>query len=146
MTLGLLIRETMQGWIEIDGKRSDLELRLEAFTHRWWSLTAARPFEGTVSIGFEPPLAASGLLRIYPRGPHYQVRFYHPHQGWLTLEGKKHYRLSQLRHSLTTCPLQVFRQHKLIGSAELAYRQPLWRFPLESLRLAWRRTAEEARP
>lgn len=140
MSLGILIREAMQGWIELKGERHPFTIQLEAFTRQWWSLTAPRPFQGTVSLGSDIPLPTEGILTIFPSGPHYEIRFYHPDYGWLDLSGKKTYALSELHHSLTTCPLTVFQNKIAIGQAELSYRKPIWQFPLESLRLARRPT------
>ena len=136
--LGLLIDETMSGWIELDGERLPFAIRLEAFTPRIARLTVPRILTGTVSVGDSCPLAAEGILTLYPTGPAYDFSFVLPGRGRVNCLGRKQYRLSALRESLTTCPLTVACDGEECGRAELVYREPLWRFPLSAVRLARR--------
>ncbi|MFE8072236.1 hypothetical protein QQM79_14360 [Marinobacteraceae bacterium S3BR75-40.1] len=138
---GLLIEEEMSGWLELEGRREPFSIRLEAFTDRLFRLTVPRAFTAVVHVGDSGPLAAEGTLTLYPTGPAYDISFVWPGVGAVNALGKKQYRLSDLKTSLTTCPLTVTCDGEPRGQAELVYRKPLWRFPLESLRLTCRPAA-----
>lgn len=137
MTIGVLIKESMSGWLQLDKEDSqqDFAFSLRAFTPRVFSLTAARAFRGTVMLqGRQFP--CEGELTLFTHGPHYWLEFDHPELGRLHVEGKKTYRLKNLAESMTTCPLEVFRDGKRIGHAEVAYRDSMLAFPFSALRLS----------
>lgn len=137
MTIGVLIKETMSGWLQLDNEsgQRDFAFSLRAFTPRVFSLTAARAFRGTVTLdGHQLP--CEGELTLFTHGPHYWLEFDHPELGRLHVEGKKTYRLKNLAASMTTCPLEVFSNGKRIGHAEVAYRDSMLAFPFSALRLS----------
>lgn len=136
MTMGLQIRETMSGWLQLDNMASQqsFAFSLRAFTPKIFSFTVPRPFHGTVQLaGGEYP--CEGELTLFPGGPHYWLEFDHPELGRLHIEGRKTYRLKQLAHSMTTCPLDVFQESRKIGRAEVAYQDSMLAFPFTALRL-----------
>lgn len=137
MTIGMVIEETMSGWLELDNDAAprDFSFSIRAFTDRPLALTAPRDFRGRVRLdGVEAPVA--GTLTIHPTGPAYELVFDHPELGTLYLSGRKTYDLRKLKVSMTTCPLKVYRDGKAIGSAEVAYRDSMLAFPFKAIRLA----------
>lgn len=137
MALGLVVKETMSGWLKLDGesRERDFAFSLQSFTPRIFSLGAPRSFRGTVRLdGAEVP--CRGELTLHASGPHYWLDFRHPELGLLHVEGKKEYSLKSLVHSLTTCPMFVYRDGRKIGEAEAAYRDSMLTFPFKALRLA----------
>lgn len=136
------LSETMSGWLALDGGSHDsLRLELTASAPLWSWPTAARPFIGTVSLAAtKETLPAVGTLALLPGGAAYDFSFTSAQWGALRCAGRKHYRLRGLRESLVTCPLRLYRGPECIGTGEIRYLEPIWRFPLESLRL--RRSAE----
>lgn len=137
MAIGMVIEETMSGWLELanDTAPRDFSFSIRAFTPRPLALTAPRDFRGRVRLdGVELPV--SGTLTIHPTGPAYELVFDHPELGTLYLAGRKTYDLFNLKVSLTTCPLTVYRDGRAIGSAEVAYRDSMLAFPFKAVRLA----------
>lgn len=137
MTTGLLLKETMSGWLRIEGDTQprDFAFSLRAFTPRIFSFTAPRAFRGVATLdGTE--VECRGELTLHPSGPHYWLDMEHPELGLLHIDGKKQYRLSGLVHSLTTCPMTVYRNGEAIGEAQVAYRESMLAFPFKALRLA----------
>jgi hypothetical protein len=55
--------------------------------------------------------------------------------GSLHLAGRKTYDVRRLIPSMTTLPLLVYRQGRIVGEAELVYRDSVLTFPLKALRL-----------
>jgi len=137
MTWTLDLSETMSGWLAVDGEpRDSLRLELTASAPLWSWPTAGRPFTGTVWLAAtQETLPTVGTLALLPGGAAYDFSFTSAHWGALRCAGRKHYRLRQLRASLVTCPLRLYRGQDCIGAGEIQYRQPIWRFPLASLRL-----------
>ena len=74
-------------------------------------------------------------LNFWLSGPRYEMKFHHPDLGLVELKGEKSYDLANLKESLTVCPLTVFQQGEAVGYAEVAYRDSILAFPLQSLRL-----------
>lgn len=142
MDIGMVIEETMSGWLQLDGERAprDFSFTIRAFTAQPWKVTAPRDFRGRVRLdGVEVP--AEGTLTIRPTGPAYVVDFDHPELGKLHLAGHKTYALRNLVASMTTCPLTVFRNGHVIGRAEVVYRDSFLAFPFKAIRLATSATA-----
>jgi len=136
--LTLKLQETMSGWIELSDERQQEPLSFSidvVFTKRLqpWK---PQPFTGILTLpdrAFET--ATHGHLTLKPSGPRYELEFRHPDLGWVTLEGEKTYDLSNLKESLTVCPLTVFQDGNAVGYAEVAYRDSILAFPFRSLRL-----------
>lgn len=138
MAWGLVIQEKMTGWIAFDqeGIQHPFQIKLRAYTRKLLSLQAVREFKGEVSFpGYHSPVPAHGTLILTPSGPIYHIEFKLEKYGVLTVDGRKHYQLSNLQQSLTTLQANVTSNDKKIGSAELVYRDPIWSFPFTSLKL-----------
>lgn len=135
MSLGLLLKERMSGWLQLDGEaKQDFAFAIRAFTTDILSLSAPRYFQGTVTLG-QYSLPCEGELTIKLSGPHYWLTFKHPTLGRVRVEGKKHYGRNGLLASLITCPLTVSRDRQTIGKAEVVYRDSMVAFPFKALRL-----------
>lgn len=135
MNWNLEISETMHGWLKID-KRRQVALSLKAVAPVNALPTTARPFRGELRFtGTEECYPVEGTLRLLPTGPEYDFQFTNSGGESLRCSGRKTYSLRELRKSLITCPLAVYRGQERIGAGELQYREPLWKFPLASLRL-----------
>lgn len=137
MAIGMVIEETMSGWLELnnDAQARDFSFKIRAFTDRPLALTAPRDFRGRACLdGVESPVM--GTLTIHPTGPAYELVFDHPELGTLYLSGRKTYDLFNLKASLTTCPLTVYQDGRAIGRAEVAYRDSMLAFPFKAIRLA----------
>lgn len=137
MSLGIVLEETMSGWIHFSGEQSDhpFAFTIRAFTPRIFSLSAPRHFRGLVRVaGVEVP--CEGVLTIRPTGPRYELSFEHPQQGLLRAEGEKTYSANpaKLVASLITCPLVIYRDGQAIGSAEVMYRDSMLAFPFKAVR------------
>ena len=136
MTLGLLLKERMSGWLQLDrqGRQQPFAFQIRAFTTRIFSISAPRYFRGTVNLDGQD-FPCEGELTIHPSGPHYWLTFSHPALGRLRVEGKKQYGRNGLLASLITCPMTVYRNQQAIGQAEVAYRESMLAFPFTALRL-----------
>lgn len=136
MTLGLLLKERMSGWLQLDSqsRQQPFAFQIRAFTTRIFSVSAPRYFRGTVSLDGQD-FPCEGELTIHLNGPHYWLTFNHPELGQLRVEGKKQYGLNGLLASLITCPMTVCRNQQTIGQAEVAYRESMLAFPFTALRL-----------
>lgn len=144
MNFGILLKETMSGWMELEGEdRRTFSFTIRAFTERVLTITAPRHFRGVANIGgLSESIPISGTLIIYPSGPAYELEFNLPGHGCVRVEGKKNYTLRNLKMSMITCGnMRVHKQGHMIGRAETIYREPLWQFPLRSLRLVSKRNA-----
>lgn len=136
MALGLVLKETMSGWLRLDDESRNREFAfsIRAFSPKIFSLTTPRSFRGVATLDGSDA-DCRGELVIHPSGPHYWLDFHHPELGRLHVEGKKDYRLKGLVHSMTTCPMFVYRDSRKIGEAEVAYRDSMLTFPFKALRL-----------
>lgn len=143
MAIICTISEVMSGQIQIDGQAYDISLHLDAFSDDPLAITQPRPFTGycywkTVNQQDQQTLLihAEGTLTILPSGPAYDIHLKETPIGDIQLKGKKQYQLKGLIKSLTHCPLVVINTNDgtAIGTGEIAYRKPLWKFPLESVR------------
>lgn len=137
MTTGLVLNETMQGWMRLNGERRarDFGFSLRAFSPRIFSFSTPRSFRGLAWLdGAET--RCQGELTLRPTGPHYWLDFEHPELGQLHVAGEKQYSLRRLRGSLTTCPMTVYRGGEPIGTAEVRYEDSMLAFPFKALRLA----------
>ena len=135
MTIGLVIKETMSGWLQLDdGTRHDFAFSIQAFTPKVFRLSAPRAFRGEATLAGQS-MPCQGELTLYTHGPHYWVDFEHPSLGRLRAEGKKTYSMKNLVTSLTTCPMEIFQHGKRVGEAEVAYRDSMLAFPFSALRL-----------
>lgn len=137
MTIGIVLEETMSGWIQFEGEQTDspFAFTIRAFTPHIFSLSAPREFRGVVRVaGQEVP--THGVLTIQVTGPRYELDFEHPVHGPLHAEGEKTYSANpaKLAASLTTCPLTVYKAGKVIGSAEVAYRDSMLAFPFKAIK------------
>ncbi|HET8705267.1 MAG TPA: GMC family oxidoreductase [Pseudomonadales bacterium] len=138
MAWGLVIQEKMTGWIAFDAEaiQHPFQIKLRAFTRKIFSFQTVREFRGEVSFpGYHLPVPAWGSLTLTPSGPIYHIEFELEKFGLIKIDGRKHYRLTQLQHSLTTLTASVTAQDKKIGAAELVYRDPIWSFPFTALKL-----------
>ena len=134
----LKLQETMSGWIELNSNRQQESLSFAInvlFTQRLqpWK---PQPFSGTLSLadrGYQTEV--HGYLSFKLSGPRYEMKFQHPELGLIELKGEKSYDLTNLKDSLTVCPMTVFQQGQAIGYAEVAYRDSILAFPLQAVRL-----------
>ena len=137
MSTGLVLEETMRGWLQLDdeSRSRDFAFSLRSFTPHIFRFNVPRSFRGRATLdGIE--MDCRGELTLHLSGPHYWLDCGHPELGSLHVEGKKTYRLSALTHSLTTCPMTVYRDGERIGTAEVSYRESMLAFPFKALRLA----------
>lgn len=136
MTIGLVLEETMSGWMRLDEKGRELSFAfsIRAFTPRIFSLSTPRAFRGEATLEGQT-FNCEGELTLYTSGPHYWLDFTHPELGRLHVEGKKTYGKNGLIRSLITCPMEVFKGGARIGEAEVAYRDSLITFPFKALKL-----------
>lgn len=137
MTLGIVLEETMSGWIQLDGDHTGhpFAFTIRAWTPHIFSLSAPREFRGVVRVaGTEVP--TEGVLTIHVTGPRYELEFEHPEHGWLRAAGEKTYSAhpAKLAASLTTCPLVIYKDGTVIGSAEVAYRDSMLAFPFKAVK------------
>lgn len=135
MSKGLVIRETMSGWLKMDdGEQHDFSFSIQAYSPRIFTLSAPRVFRGQVTLdGHNYP--CRGELTLHTHGPHYWLEFEHPQHGLLHVEGKKTYGRNGLIRSLITCPMEVFHGALRLGTAEVTYRDSMLSFPFKALRL-----------
>ncbi len=138
MTIGIVLEETMSGWIRLDAEpvEQPFAFTIRAFTPRVFSLSTPRAFRGVVRVaGQEVP--TRGVLTIRLGGPRYELDFEHPTWGPLHAEGEKRYSVhpARLAASLVTCPLTICRNGEPVGRAEVAYRDSMLAFPFRALKL-----------
>lgn len=136
MSTGVVLQETMQGWLQLDGesRARDFAFSLRSFTPHVLRFNTPRSFRGVASLdGTELP--CQGELTLHITGPHYWLDLEHPELGKLHIQGRKHYRLRNLRSSMTTCPMTVYRDSRALGTAEVSYRGSMLTFPFKALRL-----------
>lgn len=137
MSIGIVLEETMSGWLQLDGgKRQPFAFTIRAFTTQVFALSAPREFRGVAQLaGAEVP--TTGVLTIRVTGPRYELDLEHPTLGSLRIEGEKTYSANpaKLVASLITCPLTVYRDGRAVGSAEVAYRDSMLAFPFKAVRL-----------
>ena len=139
MSLGIVLEETMSGWIQTDGDHAGhpFAFTIRAFTPRLFSLSAPRHFRGVVKVAGEE-VPCTGVLTIRVTGPRYELDFDHPELGPLHAAGEKTYSAnpSKLVASLITCPLTIYRDGRPVGSAEVMYRDSMLAFPFKAVKLA----------
>lgn len=134
----LKLQETMSGWIELNQDRQQEALSFEIsvlFTRRLqpWQ---RQPFSGTLQLHDRHyQTEVHGYLSFKLSGPRYEMKFHHPDLGLLELKGEKSYDITNLKESLTVCPLTVYQGGEAIGYAEVAYRDSILAFPLQAVRL-----------
>ena len=137
MTIGIVLEETMSGWIRYDGEAVDhpFAFTIRAYTPRLFALTAPRHFRGVVRVAAQD-VPCTGVLTIRPTGPRYELAFDHPQLGALRAEGEKTYSAhpAKLVASLITCPLVISRDGRAIGSAEVMYRDSMLAFPFKAVK------------
>lgn len=134
----LKLQETMSGWIELNRDRRQESLSFDIgviFLHRLqpWK---PQPFSGMLYLhdrGYQTEV--HGYLSLKLSGPRYELKFHHPELGLVELKGEKSYDITNLKESLTVCPLTVYQQGEAIGYAEVAYRESMLAFPLQAIRL-----------
>lgn len=128
------MNETMSGFIEMNDSKEPFEftisVSLENLPHR------PQPFAGVFRLPSRGHTGtATGELTFKWSGPRYELDVDLPGVGLVHLAGEKTYDLRNPVYSLTTCPLTVFRGGQAIGYAEVAYREPMWKFPFTAFRL-----------
>lgn len=144
MTIGVVMRESMSGWIRLEGEEGEqpFSFSIRAYTDRIFSIGATRRFKGIAEFGgCHGPVPVSGEVQIMLSGPRYSLDLVHDGLGPLHIEGKKQYGKNGWVRSLVTCPLKVYREGKEIGEAEVAYRDPIWSFCFRAFRLVKRENA-----
>ena len=137
MSIGIVLEETMSGWIQLEGEqaRQPFAFTIRAFTPQIFSLSAPREFRGVARIaGTE--VSTTGVLTIQVTGPRYELDFVHPKLGALHAAGEKTYSANpaKILASLTTCPLTIFKDGKPVGTAEVVYRDSMIAFPFKAVR------------
>ncbi|MDP2228441.1 MAG: hypothetical protein Q8J78_13300 [Moraxellaceae bacterium] len=141
MALQLVLKERMSGWIEFQDDslpkgRHEFVFDVDASTSAILNFGAVRECTGTVSFGhFHRPVPVEGELVLQLGGPSYDMQFTLDGIGSLHLAGRKTYDVRRLIPSMTTLPLLVYRQGRIVGEAELVYRDSVLTFPLKALRL-----------
>ena len=135
MKYGILIKETMSGWAEINNSKKDFSFSINAYTAEALNFGAVREVHGSASIGNEKNIAVSGELTLKTTGPRYELALQTKEYGVLEFVGEKTYSLKALSKSLTTCPMSVYSNSRVIGTAEVMYLDPMWKFPLKALRI-----------
>ncbi len=135
MTIGILIKESMSGWMRLRDATSahSFSFTIRAFTRELFRFSAPRFFRGEVLLDGQQ-LPCHGELTLYLHGPAYWLEFEHPELGTLRVEGKKTYGENGLIRSLITCPMQVRRGNETIGLAEVSYQDSIALFPLKAIR------------
>lgn len=138
MTKGLLVKEKMSGWFELssdisDQGRIDFQFEIEAFTPKLMSLTTPRDFLGIATVGIDNNIPIGGTLTIHLTGPEYDFWMRHPELGEIHIQGKKQYKIPRLIYSMTHCDMTIRKDGKIIGKAQLAYRDSVIAFPFRAL-------------
>lgn len=136
MSKGLLITESMSGWVQLDNDiKRDFSFCIEAFNPKIFNLTGNRHFKGKANIAGFGSFDIHGTLVIHATGPEYSFEMALPELGTLKFKGKKTYQLSRLIYSMTHCPLTIIRDGKNNGTALLAYTDSVLSFPFKALSL-----------
>jgi len=138
MSLGIVLEETMSGWLQLDGEHTGhpFAFTIRAFTPQILSLSAPREFRGIARLGTQE-IPVTGVLTIRVTGPRYELDMDHPKLGRVHIAGEKTYSAnpSKVVASLITCPLTVYKDGKAVGSAEVVYRDSMVAFPFKAVRL-----------
>lgn len=136
MSIGMVLEESMSGWIKLDSQpeKTAFSFMIRAFSENPLRLTAPREFRGIATIG-DVSMPVQGTLTIRLTGPRYVLYLQHPEFGALHIAGEKTYSLKGLLASLTTCPLTVYANNVVCGSAEVVYRDSMLLFPLKAIKL-----------
>lgn len=138
MSLGIVLEETMSGWLQLDGEHSGqpFAFTIRAFTTQIFSLSAPREFRGIAQLG-NRDIPVTGVLTIRVTGPRYELDMDHPTLGRVHIAGEKTYSANPAKTvaSLITCPLTVYKDGKAVGSAEVVYRDSMVAFPFKAVRL-----------
>lgn len=132
---GLRLSEEMSGWIiffhDRQRRQHPFSIQINAFTKKILQLSAKRSFQGTATFpGFHRTVPIEGTMQISLKGVVYDMELHLDDMGKVRIKGEKKYSLKQLKFSLITLSLEVFKKGGVIGQAELVYRDPLWKFPL----------------
>lgn len=137
MSIGMVLEESMSGWIKLQSQpeRSAFSFTIRAFSGNPLALTAPREFRGIATIG-DVSMPVKGTLTIRLTGPRYVLDLEHPEFGALHVAGEKTYSLKGLLASLTTCPLTVYANNVICGSAEVVYRDSMLLFPLKAIKFS----------
>jgi len=136
MSKGLIITESMSGWIQLDNdSKRDFSFYIEAFNPKIFNLTGDRHFKGRANIEGLGSYDIHGTLVLNPTGPRYCFEMTIPELGILEVKGEKTYQLSRLIYSMTHCPLTIIRDGKNHGAALLAYKDLILSFPFKALSL-----------
>ena len=137
MSIGLVLKESMSGWVSFDegDQRQDVSFSICAFTSEIFKFGAPRNIIGSIEFGEKIKVSVTGTLTLRMNGPKYCLYLTHPDYGKLEIKGSKTYSLSNLKKSLITCPLTVYKNEEKIGCAEVVYKEPMWRFVFDALQL-----------
>ena len=142
MSLQVVLKEHMSGWIAFNpdaglpAGRHPFALKVDAATSEVLRFGAVRHCTGVVEFGaFHKPVPVRGELVLQLTGPSYDLHFALEGIGELQVAGRKTYDVRNLVASMTTLPLLVYREGRVIGEAELVYRDSVIAFPLKALRL-----------
>ncbi len=133
----LVMKETMSGWIELNEDRHHeaFEFSITVFFVHKTRPFKPQPFKGVVRLkdrNYETDV--TGELTLKPQGPRYELSFEFPGLGLVEVKGEKSYSLFNLKESLITCPLTVYKDGQAIGYAEVSYRDSILAFPFKALR------------
>lgn len=134
----LTMNETMRGWLELNETRQEepFEFTIKVRLGKGPRLLAPQPFSGTVKLADRQYQGrVEGELTFKVSGPRYELDFEFPGLGLVRAAGEKTYSINQLKESLITCPLTLYKDGEAIGYAEVKYEDSLVAFPFKALRL-----------
>ena len=129
MTLGLLLKERMSGWLRLDdpGHQQPFAFQIRAFTTRIFSVSAPRYFRGTVTLDGQD-FPCEGELTIHLSGPHYWLNFSHLALGNAEWKASSTTAATACSPSLITCPMTVYRNQQAIGERKWPIGKACWPF------------------
>lgn len=138
MRKGLMLNESMSGWLQTAAGRQSFSIAINAFTPALFRFNARRFFTGSAIIGNREVCEVRGVLTIHSTGPEYHFLLRSATLGCLQFRGRKRYQLRRLLYSMTHCPLEIIdcKQHQAVGSALLAYRDSVLAFPFKAVSLS----------
>lgn len=149
MTVGIVLDESMSGWLSIFSNRQNgvpvrelFSISIRAYQGRYLKMFAPREFHGEANLGGRlSPI--SGHLTLKVSGPEYRINLHDSDYGNLFILGKKEYKVKNFKRSLVTCTLMVYKEGQVIGEGEIRYQEPIWKFLLTGVKFVRKEKAFE---